>query len=230
MQVDFKAREVTIKIVYYGPALSGKTANLQSLHRLVSQQQRSRMMELATKDDRTLFFDLLPMTFQSGDLSLRLKVFTVPGQVIHNATRRLVLQGADGVAFIADSQRSQTQSNADAFLNLKQNLRDQGVELREMPLVIQFNKRDMPEVRSDAELDTLARRGREPVFRAVALRDQGVAETFVGLLDMVLEHLDRQTQLTEKFHSDRTQLFASVCEHLKLSPEAGQRARLGGAR
>lgn len=230
MQVDFKAREVTIKVVYYGPALSGKTANLQSLHRIISAQQRSRLMELATRDDRTLFFDLLPMTFRSGDLSLRLKVFTVPGQVIHNATRRLVLQGADGVAFIADSQRSQTQSNADAFLNLKQNLRDQGVELREMPLVLQFNKRDLPDVRSDDELDGLARRGREPVFQAIALRDQGVAETFVGLLDLVLENLDRHTQLTEKFRCERRELFSSVCEQLCLPPDGGARSRLGGPR
>ena len=105
MQLDFAARELTIKLVYYGPALSGKTTNLQVLHQLVSHSGRGRLMTLDTRDDRTLFFDLLPLTFTaSSGLTVRLKLFTVPGQVIHNATRRLVLSGADGVAFIADSQ------------------------------------------------------------------------------------------------------------------------------
>src|SRR5688500_14160754 len=108
-------------------------------------------MTLETKDDRTLFFDLLPLSVQAGrGLSIRIKLFTVPGQVIHNATRRLVLQGADGVAFIADSQRSETKANAEAFVNLRKNLVDNGIDAAAMPLVIQFNKRDMPDVRSDA--------------------------------------------------------------------------------
>src|SRR5262245_61385320 len=111
-------------------------------------------MTLETQDDRTLFFDLLPLTFrsQNGEASLRIKLFTVPGQPIHAATRRLVLQGADGVALIADSRIAETQSNAASFFDLKQNLRDNGLELSKMPLVIQFNKRDLPDIRSDEEL------------------------------------------------------------------------------
>src|SRR5206468_10775214 len=144
-----------IKIVYYGPALSGKTTNLQTLHRLVAQDQRTRLMTLETRDDRTLFFDLLPMTFRHGDLSLRFKVFTVPGQVIHNATRRLVLQGADGVAFIADSQIAETHHNNESYANLKANLKENGFDPAEMPIVIQFNKRDLPGIRSDVELNKI---------------------------------------------------------------------------
>ncbi len=229
MQVDFKAREITIKLVYYGPALSGKTTNLQSLHRLVSQDQRTRLMTLETRDDRTLFFDLLPVTFRSGDLSLRLKIFTVPGQVIHNATRRLVLQGADGVAFIADSQVAETRNNAEAFVNLKQNLREQSIDIKKLPLVIQFNKRDMPDIRSDAELADLAARGREPVFRAVAVRDQGVGETFVGLLKRVLEHLNDSADLSRKFNTSPDALLDEVCQRLHIPSAIAPEAVLGGA-
>ena len=199
MQLDFKAKELTIKLVYYGPALSGKTTNLQSIHELVSGESRGRLMTLETKDDRTLFFDLLPLTLQAGrGVQVRIKLFTVPGQVIHNATRRLVLQGADGVAFIADSQRAETKANAAAFVNLRQNLIDNGLDAARMPLVIQFNKRDMPEIRTDAEIDDLARKGKEPVYKAVALRGQGVLETLVGLLEIAWKRIEREHQLSEK--------------------------------
>jgi signal recognition particle receptor subunit beta len=199
LQLDFKAKELTIKLVYYGPALSGKTTNLQSIHELVSGESRGRLMTLETKDDRTLFFDLLPLTLQAGrGVQVRIKLFTVPGQVIHNATRRLVLQGADGVAFIADSQRAETKSNAAAFVNLRQNLIDNGLDAARMPLVIQFNKRDMPDIRTDAEIDDLARKGKEPVYKAVALRGQGVLETLVGLLEIAWKRMEREHQLGEK--------------------------------
>ncbi len=199
MQLDFKAKELTIKLVYYGPALSGKTTNLQSIHELVSGESRGRLMTLETKDDRTLFFDLLPLTLQAGrGVQVRIKLFTVPGQVIHNATRRLVLQGADGVAFIADSQRAETKSNAAAFVNLRQNLVDNGLDAARMPLVIQFNKRDMPEIRTDAEIDELSRKGKEPVYKAVALRGQGVLETLVGLLEIAWKRIETEHHLSEK--------------------------------
>jgi len=199
LQLDFKAKELTIKLVYYGPALSGKTTNLQSIHELVSGESRGRLMTLETKDDRTLFFDLLPLTLKAGrGVQVRIKLFTVPGQVIHNATRRLVLQGADGVAFIADSQRAETKANAAAFVNLRQNLIDNGLDAARMPLVIQFNKRDMPDIRTDAEIDDLARKGKEPVYKAIALRGQGVLETLVGLLEIAWRRIEREHQLSEK--------------------------------
>ncbi|MCA9630533.1 MAG: gliding motility protein, partial [Myxococcales bacterium] len=157
MQLDFAARELTVKLVYYGPALSGKTTNLQALHQASDTESSGRLMTLETKDDRTLFFDLLPLTFKgTGGLSVRLKVFTVPGQVIHASTRRLVVQGADGVAFIADSQESETQHNAESFMDLKENLKANGLLLKQMPLIIQFNKRDLTDIRSDAEIAELA--------------------------------------------------------------------------
>lgn len=228
MQVDFKSREITLKLVYYGPGLSGKTTNLRSLHELVAAEQRTRLMTLETRDDRTLFFDLLPMTFRQGDLSLRFKVFTAPGQVLHNATRRLVLQAADGVAFIADSQRSEARANAESFVNLKQNLREHGVDMRQMPLVIQFNKRDLPDVRTDEELEELARRGREPVFRAVALRNEGVAETFIGLLKLVFKKLEAQGDVARGLGLDADALIAQVTEKLQLGGRVRGDAFLGG--
>jgi signal recognition particle receptor subunit beta len=216
VQLDFSAREVTIKLVYYGPALSGKTTNLVALHRQAGPDAKGRLMTLETQDDRTLFFDLLPLTFRSKDglVSLRIKLFTVPGQPIHAATRRLVLQGADGVALIADSRISETQSNADAFFDLRQNLKDNGIELSKMPLVIQFNKRDMPDVRSDEELAALASRGREPVYRAVATRGLGVVETFLGLLHLTWSTLDRTHQLAKKLSIDGEALLTSAAGQL----------------
>ncbi|MFT3921261.1 MAG: MglA protein [Myxococcales bacterium] len=217
LQLDFAARELTIKLVYYGPALSGKTTNLQALHQLVSHTGRGRLMTLDTRDDRTLFFDLLPLSFTAGSgLTVRLKLFTVPGQVIHNATRRLVLSGADGVAFIADSQRSETKANAAAFVNLKQNLKENGLDSAKIPLLIQFNKRDLPDIRPDDEIDQLAQRGKEPVFKAVATRGVGVAETFLGLVRGTWELLEREHQLKAKFHLDPEEVLATLVDKLGL--------------
>jgi hypothetical protein len=216
MQLDFSAREVTIKLVYYGPALSGKTTNLVSLHQQAGADARGRLMTLETQDDRTLFFDLLPLTFRNreGDVALRIKLFTVPGQPIHAATRRLVLQGADGVALIADSRVSETESNAASFYDLRHNLRDNGIELAKMPLVIQFNKRDLPDIRTDEELIDLARRGREPVYRAIATRGVGVVETFMGLLHLTWQTLDETHQLAKKLGIDEGELLADAAVQL----------------
>ena len=205
MQLNFAAREVTIKLVYYGPALSGKTTNLKALHELTSEESHGRLMTLETRDDRTLFFDMLPLVFksESGDMSLRLKVFTVPGQVLHGSTRRLVLQGADGVAFIADSQLSETENNAASLLDLKENLKELGVALRDMPFVIQFNKRDLPAIRSDAEIEALAQRGREPIFKATAIKGAGVLESFFGLLHLTWTKLESEHQLAKMFCVER---------------------------
>ncbi len=215
MQLDFVARELTIKLVYYGPALSGKTSNLQALHRLTSDASRGRLMTLETRDDRTLFFDLLPLAFKAeGDLSLRIKLFTVPGQVIHASTRKLVLQGADGVAFIADSQLSETENNRIAFLDLRQNLKDNGLDLRKLPLVIQFNKRDLSAIRSDAELGELARHGREPVYKAIATRGEGVLETFLGLLALTWTRLDAEHDFSNKFRIRSDTFVAALARQL----------------
>lgn len=215
VQLDFSARELTIKLVYYGPALSGKTTNLQSLHKAADPSAAGRLMTLETRDDRTLFFDLLPLTFKDrSGLSVRLKVFTVPGQVIHASTRRLVVQGADGVAFIADSQIAETQNNADSFMDLKENLKANGLNLKQMPLIIQFNKRDLLDVRSDAEIAELAAQGREPVYLAVATRGDGVVESFVGMLHLTWSALNAEHDLNKKFGFDSDAFIKRVATQL----------------
>jgi signal recognition particle receptor subunit beta len=223
VQLNFAAREVAIKLVYYGPGLSGKTTNLKALHQLVTDDCKGRLMTLETKDDRTLFF--------APGLSLRVKVFTVPGQVIHASTRKLVLQGADGVAFIADSRRSETASNAASFLDLKANLEELGRAIAEMPVVIQFNKRDLPDVRPDAEVLALAQRGKEPVYKAVATSGEGVAETFVGLLHLTYTRLDREHELSQKLGMTPPELLELVSRRLGgASGESLLAACLGGFR
>lgn len=219
MQLDFQTREITVKLVYYGPALSGKTTNLHAIHHLASPESRGRLMTLETRDDRTLFFDLLPLTFKQGSLNIRLKLFTVPGQVMHAATRRLVLQGADGVAFIADSQKAETRSNALAFADLRQNLADNGLNLSTMPLVIQFNKRDLPDVRTDAELEQMAKLGKEPVYKAIATRGVGVAETFLGLFDLIWAKLEREHGFAAKFGLDGAAMHAEIARQLGASAD-----------
>lgn len=219
MQLDFVAREVTIKLVYYGPALSGKTSNLVALHGLAGNDTRGRLMTLETQNDRTLFFDLLPLTFRSkdGDVSLRIKLFTVPGQPMHSATRRLVLQGADGIALIADSRLTETQRNAESFMDLKQNLKENGLELSKMPLVIQFNKRDLPNIRTDAELARLAQKGKEPVFKAIATQGSGVVETFVGLLFLTYRTLDKTHDLSRRLGIDGEELVRTAAQQLGVT-------------
>lgn len=215
MQIDFENKEIQLKLVYYGPGLSGKTTNLVYIHRRCAPSNRGRLMTLETKDDRTLFFDLLPMHFETeAGLTIAIKLFTVPGQVIHDATRKLVLQGADAVAFIADSQVSETKNNRDSFVNLQKNLEENGLDLKGMPLVIQFNKRDLPNIRSDAEIDALAQKGNEPVYKAVATSGEGVLETFFGLIDLTWERLNAWHDLEGKFQIDGKLLRASLSRQL----------------
>jgi signal recognition particle receptor subunit beta len=221
LQLDFQTREITVKLVYYGPALSGKTTNLQAIHHLASPESRGRLMTLETRDDRTLFFDLLPLTFKQGSLNVRIKLFTVPGQVMHSATRRLVLQGADGVAFIADSQKTETRANGLAFIDLRQNLADNGLDLTTMPLVIQFNKRDMPDVRTDAELEQMAKLGKEPVYKAIATRGVGVAETFLGLFDLIWAKLEREHGFAAKFGLDPRAMHEEIARQLGVNATGG---------
>ncbi len=225
MQINFGGREIAIKLVYYGPALSGKTTNLRSLHQLTSDESRGRLMTLETKDDRTLFFDMLPLTFRaegtgsSPGMTLRIKIFTVPGQVLHASTRRLVLQGADGIAFIADSQVSETEHNAASFLDLRRNLTDLSLSLKSLPVVIQFNKRDLPRVRSDEEIAALAGRGREPVFKAAAVNGAGVLETFFGLLHVTWSKLEGEHQLSKMLGVESDALLPMAARQLGLKTD-----------
>jgi signal recognition particle receptor subunit beta len=227
VQINFAGREIAIKLVYYGPALSGKTTNLRSLHQLTTEQSRGRLMTLETKDDRTLFFDMLPLTLRaegtSGSpgtgMTLRIKIFTVPGQVLHASTRRLVLQGADGIAFIADSQISETEHNAASFLDLRKNLTDLSLSLKSLPVVIQFNKRDLPRVRTDEEIASLASRGREPVFKAAAVNGLGVLETFFGLLQVTWGKLDGEHNLSQLLGIESSALLPMAARQMGLKTD-----------
>lgn len=226
MQLDFTARELTLKLVYYGPALSGKTTNLQSLHDVSSADATGRLMTLETRDDRTLFFDLLPLSFQGKNgLKVRIKVFTVPGQVIHASTRRLVLQGADGVAFIADSRENEAETNAESFRDLRENLKQNGLSIKQMPLIIQFNKRDLPGARPAAEIEEQAKQGREPVYLAVATQREGVVESFVGLLHLTWQSLEVRHELSKKLALETSAMFEEVLG--KLGQKRSLREVLG---
>jgi len=230
VQINQALRELTLKIVYYGPALSGKTTNLISLHERVSSDVRGRLLTVDTKDDRTLFFDMLPVFFRaSNDLKVKIKLYTVPGQVIHAATRRLVLQGADGVAFVADAQKSATQTNNDAWRNLMDDLRSNGLDPATMPIVIQFNKMDLPDVKTPAEVAEAQSRGREPVFTAVAVRGEGVVETLRGLLQLTFRDLDQRYGLGTKLRLSEDEFLSEIFKNLD-QPAEGPVGRAGGVR
>ena len=217
-QVDFQHREIAIKLVYYGPALSGKTTNLQQIHARMDPKRRGRLLTLDTKEDRTLFFDLLPLAFKSASgVTVKVKLFTVPGQVMHNTTRKVVLQGCDGVAFIADSQIAETKNNNESFANLKQNMRENRLDPDEVPIVIQFNKRDLPKVRTDDELKRIAARGKEAVFPAVAVTGKGVPETFLGLAAATWESLEKKIGLGAKHGIPKDELLSALAGQLGVA-------------
>lgn len=196
MQLNHAQRELTVKIVYYGPGLSGKTTNLQMIHARTDAEVRGRLLTVETSDDRTLFFDLLPAFFHCANgFKVKVKLFTVPGQVIHNATRRIVLQGADAVAFIADSQRKAAADNNAYWKNLIENMRENGLDLAQVPVVIQFNKRDLPDTKTDEELEEVRRKGSEPVVGAVAIRGVGVLETLYEVLRAAYRQIDARAGL-----------------------------------
>ncbi len=192
IEYDSEDRRMILKFVYYGPALSGKTTNLLRLHDLLAKEGRGDLIVLDTKDDRTIFFDLLPffLVAPSG-LKIKVKVYTVPGQVQHDATRKAVLQRADGIAFIADSRRSELKNNTESFGNLERNLSIVGIDIDKLPLVIQYNKRDLPNVASLAELHALLNRRNVPEVEAAASTGVGVFETLKTVIKLVLIDLKR---------------------------------------
>jgi signal recognition particle receptor subunit beta len=191
--VNYSTREITSKIVYYGPGRSGKTTNLQYIHGQVPEDRRGRMVSLATETDRTLFFDFLPLDLGTiSGFQTRFQLYTVPGQVYYDATRKLVLQGADGVVFVADSQRAQRDENVESFRNLQVNLLEQGVDPRTIPIVLQYNKRDLPDVMSVEEMDDLLNYRDLPRFEAQALGGVGVFDTLKGISELVLRRLSQR--------------------------------------
>ena len=191
--VNYSTREITCKIVYYGPGRSGKTSNLQYIHAFVPEERKGPMVSLATETDRTLFFDFLPLDLGTiSGFTTRLQLYTVPGQVYYNATRKLVLRGADGVVFIADSQPEQFDENIESLRNLHENLLEENIDVRTFPLVIQYNKRDLPGVLPVAELDDVLNFRGVPSFAAAAVAGDGVFDTLKSVSQLVLQNLSRR--------------------------------------
>jgi signal recognition particle receptor subunit beta len=202
LNLNSAARELSLKIVYCGPPLGGKTSNVKALHQAVAPAHRGRLMSLDSGTDRTRFFDMLPMalivpTPHQAPFTLRLRAFSVPGQLAHATTRKVVLEGVDGVVFVADSRLEETQANAASFSELRAHLTELGRGGRSLAIAMQFNKRDLAEIRSDEELEALATESLEPVFRAVAIRGEGVRETFLAIVAIIWARLDRRGQLTQ---------------------------------
>ena len=192
---NYATRELSAKVVYYGPGLSGKTTNIEMVHHLLKPEQKGRLISLPTETDRTLFFDFLPLDLgQIKGFRVRFHLYTVPGQVFYNATRRLVLQGVDGVVFVADSQVDMMGSNIESLKNLHENLSTYGKKLAELPFVMQYNKRDLKNIASVKEMSKALNAMAVPVYEGVAKDGLGVTETLVGISRLVFANL-RKTLL-----------------------------------
>lgn len=197
--IDIERKKIVIKIVYYGPALSGKTTNLMQLHSLLDPASCGEFMSFETRGDRTLFFDLLPMMIRTPQgFSAKIKLFTVPGQVAHDATRKAVLSRADGVVFVADSQESQGLNNFESFSNLEANAGRVGLDFARLPLVIQYNKRDLRNIVSEAQVQKRWHSIDLPLIYAAALHGKGVRDTFEAILSSTFQHLENQVQLSRR--------------------------------
>ena len=197
---NYSTKEITAKVVYYGPGLCGKTTNLQFIYdNLPGNIQRGRMLSLATKTDRTLFFDFLPIDLGTiRGMRTRVQLYTVPGQVFYNSTRKLVLKGADGIVFVADSQEKMKDANLESFHNLEENCVENGINLPETPLVLQFNKRDLPGVASLEELNNVLNKYNAPFYESVATTGIGVHESLKAITKLVLHSLREKYAGAEK--------------------------------
>jgi signal recognition particle receptor subunit beta len=191
--VNLYAKEISLKIVYYGPGLGGKTSSLQYIHRAIKPDARGQLVSLSTGVDRTLYFDFLPVKLPKlRGYTVRVQLYTVPGQVHYNSTRKLVLTGADGIVFVADSQKARREANIESFQNLQENLREQGLTLDRMPHLLQYNKRDMPELMQVSELDSTLNPYRGPAFETSAATGMGVFEALKSITTLVLSDLRRR--------------------------------------
>jgi signal recognition particle receptor subunit beta len=208
---DSEAGRLSFKLVYYGPAQSGKTTNLLRLHDQLSPELKGEMMTLETQDDRTLFFDLLPLGFRApSGLLVKFRLFTVPGQVAHDGTRKAVLSRADGVVFVADSDRAQETNNAESFQTLAENCSRVGLDFERLPLVVQFNKRDLPSAVPEAEIRERWSAAPWPLVFASALKGEGVAESFDALLRSTYRRFNESCELAIRHGLDEEALVAGA--------------------
>jgi len=193
--INYSSREINCKIVYYGPGLCGKTTNLQFIYNKTSPNAKGKMISLATETERTLFFDFLPLSLgEIRGFKTRFHLYTVPGQVFYDASRKLILKGVDGVVFVADSQVMRMEANEESLDNLRDNLKEQAYDIEKIPLVMQWNKRDLPDVASTEDLSRRLNHLRRPEFSAVATSGEGVFDTLKEIAKGVLQELKRGTR------------------------------------
>jgi signal recognition particle receptor subunit beta len=191
--INYAAREINCKIVYYGPGLGGKTTNIQFVYDRTAGNAKGKLISLATETDRTLFFDFLPIELGTiRGFRTRFHLYTVPGQVFYDASRKLILKGVDGVVFVADSQEARMDANVESVRNLRENLRENGYDIRTIPYVLQLNKRDLPTAVPTAELVRALRLRNEPVYEAVAPKGLGVFDTLKSVVKLVLMDLKKR--------------------------------------
>lgn len=192
--INYAAREINCKLVYYGPGLCGKTTNLQYIYKMVDPGTKGKLISLATETERTLFFDFLPLELGTvRGFKTRFHLYTVPGQIFYEASRKLILKGADGVAFVADSQIDRMEANIQSLADMNQHLKEQGIDPERIPLVMQYNKRDLPKVVPVDELQKVLNSRNLPWFEAVAPEGKGVFETLKAIAKLVLQELQKKT-------------------------------------
>ena len=191
--INYASREINCKIVYYGPGLGGKTTNLEHVYGKVTPDTRGKLISLATETERTLFFDFLPVDLGTiRGFKTRFHLYTVPGQVFYDASRKLILKGVDGVVFVADSQEARMEANVESIRNLDKNLKDQGYDIAQVPYVLQFNKRDLPTALPADEMYRQLNFKGEPTFEAVAMNGTGVFDTLKAVAKLVLTELKKK--------------------------------------
>lgn len=237
--INYANREVSCKIVYYGPGLSGKTTNLQYIHSKVPNTTRGDLISLATDADRTLYFDFLPINIGSiNGFTTRFQLYTVPGQVFYNATRKLVLRGVDGLIFVADSQRDKADENVESLNNLKENLAEYGYALEDIPIILQYNKVDLPEIMTVEEMDQLLNSHNWPTFTSVAHQGKGVFDTLKLIIKLILENVKKSGTAKKIAENQKPQPSASpepqsqpaqASESGAVAPEHGRPQQAGGS-
>ncbi len=213
VEFNTENKRLIIKIVYYGPALSGKTTNLMYLHDLIQPDHCGELMSIETKGDRTLFFDLLPFVIKVGEFQIKVKVFTVPGQVAHDATRKAVLSRADGIVFVADSQTTQSVNNFESFSNLEKNAFRVGLDFDRLPLVIQYNKQDLKGIVTPEEVLENWRPTGLPVIFSSALYGKGVRKTFFTAMEKIYLRLDEELGLSRTHAIEMKDILPDLARH-----------------
>jgi signal recognition particle receptor subunit beta len=196
--VNYHTKEINCKIVYYGPGLGGKTTNIQYIYQRTHSNNKGKMVTLNTENERTLFFDFLPLDLgQIRGFKTRFHLYTVPGQVFYEASRKLILRGVDGIVFVADSQVEKMQANIESLEGLRENLKDQGYDINRIPMVLQWNKRDLPNVVPESELDKKLNLYSSPAFSSVATTGEGVFETLKAVSKLVLLNIKGGLEVTQ---------------------------------